>query len=272
MTQKLSVCLFLFFLFQTTQSIGQTIWLKGAVKNTSLKGIKNSHILNLTTKKGTVSNENGHFEIKVKKGDWLQVTNVQYKNAMFRITNTVVKEKTVQVFLFDITNQLEEVKIKKKMKGFLSLDRKEKTKDTLSKTDKDFYNFSKMDFTEIDKAIKKVKNKEERNSAIQNTDPTRKFAPVTIASVGIPDGSSLRKKALRKELNYRKSFPGKLKVELGEVFFFQKLKIPKEKYHHFLEYCNPLGIEQLYKNRKILKLIELLQEQSKSYLQIINKK
>jgi hypothetical protein len=268
MTQKLSACLLLIFLFQTTQSKGQTIWLKGAVKNTSLKGINNSHILNLTTKKGTVSNATGHFEIKVKKGDWLQITNVQYKSAMIRITNTVLKEKTVRVFLFDITNQLEEVKIKKKMKGFLSLDRKEKPKDTVLKSSlMSLKEIAKMDLSKVNLG----RNYKSR-SAQYLTDPISKVSGLPPATFGIPDGSSIRKKALRKELNYRKSFPNKLKVELGEVFFFQKLKIPKEKYHHFLEYCNPLGIEQLYKNRKMLKLIELLQEQSKSYLQITNKK
>ncbi len=268
MTQKLSACLFLLFLFQTIQSKGQTIWLKGSVKNTSLKGVKNAHILNLTTKRGVISDANGRFELKVKKGEWFQVTNIQYKKVLFRVTNTVIKEKTVQVFLFDITNQLEEVKIKKKMKGFLSLDRKEKPKDTVLKSSlMSLKEIAKMDLSKVNLG----RNYKSR-SAQYLTDPISKVSGLPPATFGIPDGSSIRIKALRKELHYRKSFPNKLKVELGEIFFFQKLKIPKEKYYHFLEYCNPLGIEQLYKNHKILKLIELLQEQSKSYLQITNKK
>jgi hypothetical protein len=59
---------------------------------------------------------------------------------------------------------------------------------------------------------------------------------------------------------------------LGEDFFFIQLKIPKERYYHFLEYCNPLGIEKKYKNGEILEVIEILKNESSNYLKIINKK
>jgi len=262
MIQKLSTCLFIIFLFQITQSNSQTIWLKGSVKNTSLKGIKNAHILNLTTKRGVVTDANGNFELKVKKGEWFQVTNIQYKKVLFRITSAVIKEKTVQVFLFDITNQLEEVKIKKKMKGYLSLDRKKQPKDTVIGTPLiSLKEIAKMDLSKV-----KLGRSKKARSAQYLTDPIAKVAGLPPATIGIPDGASIRKKALRKKLNFKTSFPLKLKSELGKDFFFQKLKIPEEKYHHFLSYCNHLGIEQLYKEKKVLELIQLLQKEAKSYL------
>lgn len=268
MIKKLPNYVFIIFLLFSFNFQGQTVWLKGTVKNTSLKGIKNAHILNLTTKKGTVSNENGLFNIKVKKGDWLQISNVQYKSAKQRVTNTNIKEKTVQVYLFEITNQLEEVKIKKKMKGFLSLDRKTQPKDTKFGTPLiSLKEIAKMDLSKVNLG-RNLKPK----SAQHLTDPVAKAAGLPTATVGIPDRSSLRKKALRKELNFKTNFPIKLKNELGEHFFFQKLKIPKDKYYHFLSYCSSLGIEQLYKEKKTLQLIKLLQEQSKSYLKAFSKK
>lgn len=54
--------------------------------------------------------------------------------------------------------------------------------------------------------------------------------------------------------------------EFGEKYFFSILKIPKEKYYHFLETCNPLGIEELYKEGKKLEVIEILNKEAKEYL------
>ena len=60
-------------------------------------------------------------------------------------------------------------------------------------------------------------------------------------------------------------------IRLLRVTILVLLKIPKEKYFHFLEYCNPLGVEDLYKTNK-LKVITILKKESKTYLAILSKK
>ena len=77
--------------------------------------------------------------------------------------------------------------------------------------------------------------------------------------------------ALRKKLARKKEFPYKVLSELGEQFFFKKLKIPVDRYFHFLEYCNPLGIENLHKEGKLLELIKIFEKESIPYLKIIKK-
>ena len=89
------------------------------------------------------------------------------------------------------------------------------------------------------------------------------------ATIVMPFKYSERLWALRKELAQKRAFPYKIMSELGEKFFFDELKIPIEKYFHFLEYCNPLGIEDLYKNGRTLEVIKILKEESESYLKII---
>ena len=120
-------------------------------------------------------------------------------------------------------------------------------------------------------SIKQVNKMKELGSSIQKTDPTRKFAPVTLVSASMPDKSLIKKRAQRKRLNFKESFPYLLKKLFGEEFFFVKLKIPKEKYFHFLSYCNPLGIEQLYKEGRRLELLKVLLKESKSYLLLLEK-
>ncbi len=62
----------------------------------------------------------------------------------------------------------------------------------------------------------------------------------------------------------KENFHELLKRELDEDFFFKELKIPPEKYYHFLEYYNPLGIEKLYKEHEVLKLIKVLRKGSEA--------
>ena len=76
--------------------------------------------------------------------------------------------------------------------------------------------------------------------------------------------------ALIRELKFKESFPTKIFLDLGAKFFLVDLKIPPEKYYHFLEYCNPLGIENLYRQGKKLEVIKILRKESVTYLDIIN--
>lgn len=247
------------------------IEISGVVIDQSSKALKNSHILNLTTKQGTISDNEGKFTINVKKGDWIQITNIQYHNKKIRVTKSINSERFLRIYLLPILNQLDEVKIKKRMTGFLGFDRIDTPKDTLPKIDKEYYDFSKMDFTAYDNAIKQAKKRKEKGSSIYLTDPTMKNVATTISSVDIPDKSSAKKRAERKELNFKESFPENLKNLFGEHFFFVRLKIPKEQYYHFLTYCNPLGIELLFKAKKHIEVLKILLKESKSYLLLLEK-
>lgn len=104
----------------------------------------------------------------------------------------------------------------------------------------------------------------------KQTDPTAKFAGVGGGFSSGLDKYAMEKRRKRKEIAFKENFPKMLISEFGSSFFFNDLKIPKEKYYHFLEYCNPLDIELLYKNGNVLEVIKILQEQSITYLKSIN--
>jgi hypothetical protein len=128
--------------------------------------------------------------------------------------------------------------------------------------------FSNVDFSEIDPTIDEI---EKVRPPIVNT----MAGAITMAGAGasavMPFKDSERLWALRKKLAQKKAFPYKVLSELGEKFFFDELKIPIDKYFHFLEYCNPLNIEDLHKEGRILELIKILRTESVSYLKIIKK-
>ena len=264
MKKKLSSFLLLILMNGISIAQSNSIVISGTIKNTSLKSIVNSHILNLTTGVGAISNKNGEFNIPVKEGDWLQVSNILFITKKIKIKNGNLKERTLLIYLTPIKNKLEEVILKKKMKGFLSLDRIEKRKDTIPKIDENYYNFSKMDLS-----IKEIKNLQDKSNAQYHTDPTMKNVATTIFSIGIPNTSLEKKRTQKRALILREKLPNKLLQLFGEHFFFVKLKIPKNKYYHFLEYCNQFKIEQLFKDEKHLEVLKILLKQSKSYLLLL---
>lgn len=187
---------------------------------------------------------------------------------MITITSKIIQEKKVHVYLLDITNQLEEVVLKKKLTGVLGVDLKGTSKDTIGDLMKDLVtkikNISTKDLKEIP-----IGNDElhlQKPTVTPGLLPSFKGAG---GSATIPDFALIRKRALKKKLAYRKRFPSLIKSELGEFFFFSQLKIPKDNLHHFLEYCNPLGIEDLYKQHKLLEVITILRKESISYLKLI---
>ena len=100
------------------------------------------------------------------------------------------------------------------------------------------------------------------------TNPTQMFGGVG-SKITIPFKN--KESILRKELNRKQAVPDKILIELGEPFFFEELKIPKDNYFHFLDYCNPLDIERLHKESNLLELIKIFQKESVPYLQIIKK-
>jgi hypothetical protein len=128
-----------------------------------------------------------------------------------------------------------------------------------------------MDFSKVNmKLVAGDDHIDNMKPPMNNVDPTARFAGAGVSIVA-PFKASARLWALRKELARKKAFPYQIMSELGEKFFFIQLKIPVERYFHFLEYCNPLGIEDLHKDKKMLDIIKIFQTESKTYLEIIKK-
>lgn len=230
--------------------------------------LPNVHIINLNTNHGTYTNSNGDFKIPVKTSDILRFSYVGYETKIIHVTDEYFGMHDNFFIIKKITFSLDEVEIKKhNLKGSISSDiRKtpqDKREEALNNT---------MDFSKVDMSI--VEANDHIDEMVRppsvNMDPTAKFVGVGSKST-IPFGYSKKLWALRKELALRKGMPSKLLAELGEKFFFEELQIPPEKYYHFLEYCNPLGIEGLHKKGESLKVIKILVAEHSKYLKIIKK-
>lgn len=237
----------------------------------STNAIKNVHIVNLNNNKGTFSNEFGVFKIPAKENDSVQVTSIGYKTKNIKVKAFQLREKLNIIFLESETYNLDEIELKKhNLTGYLSIDLK-KTPTTYKEKavadimeqllNLDFYAISKMgiDFKEIHLS----KPNEVRL-------PDNKFE-------GFGTGIGLSNKRskivlLSEKLEEEKEIPDKLLSEFGSYFFFTELKIPKEKYYHFISYCSFKNIFELYLKKENFKIIKILKAESKSYLELLKNK
>lgn len=234
----------------------------------SLGELENVHIINLHTKKATSSNLKGEFRIFAKVNDSLQLSYIGYKTKIIHLTANDFGMEEEPIMLQKEIYELDEVVVKNhNLLGVLESDMKiipaNRRAEALAKT----MDFSKINFDivapddHIDKFVRPPES---------NVDPISLVAGAG-ASVIIPFGYSKRLWALRRDLKLKRSMPANLLSEFGKDFFFKELKIPIERYYHFLEYCNPLNIEDLYRKQATLEVIKILRRESKSYLKMINK-
>nr|WP_299033928.1 carboxypeptidase-like regulatory domain-containing protein [uncultured Tenacibaculum sp.] len=235
--------------------------------------VPNAHIINLNTKQGTFTNDNGEFRILAKPNDSLQVSFVGYETKIIKVETIHFGIEEHKIELKKIAIELDEVEVKKhNLIGSIVIDAKQTPKDIGLDKAKSALDFSMIDFNE--KVILDIDevDRSKPPSMIRTTDPTANFAGAGTGFSSGLDKYAQQKKRTRKMIKFKEGFPKMLLSEFGKHFFFVELKIPEDKYLHFLEYCNPLDIEKLYKDGNVIKLIEILRKESVSYLNIINEK
>lgn len=259
--------IFTFFLSFSMFSQHQEILIHGKVKD-SLRIVKGAHVYNLSNKKGTFTNEDGAFKMLAALGDKVLVSSVQHFTDTVTISAHDLKVENILIRLRRKTYELDEVVVKNhNLKGVVDIDYKKTPKDRRAEALRMTMDFSNIDMTIVepdDHIDKKVR------PPIVNTDPNMNFFGAG-AAIGFAFKHSERLWALRRKLARKASFPGKLLNELGEDFFFKELKIPVERYYHFLDYCSFKNIEELHKDGRIIEVIKILQEEQKEYLKIIQK-
>ena len=269
---KEQLLFFILFFIITLKSISQEHrkFLYANIKD-KIGAVYNAHIINLNTNQGTNTNESGEFRILAKQNDSLQMSFIGYKTAILIIKNNHFGMLKNNFLLEKETYKLDEVVLKKhNLKGIISMDMKQTPENIAIIKSKGALDFTKINFK---KSIFKIIDEVERAKAPniwREVDPTAKFFGIGGSFNTGSIKNALAKRQSRKNLKFKENFPRMLISEFGENFFFKELKIPKDKYYHFLEYCNSLNIEGLYKNRKVLEMIKILQQESKNYLKIIN--
>ena len=246
------------------------VFLKGMVRD-SLNLIKDVHVINLNTLKGTYSNDYGQYRITVSLGDTLEFTSVQFETVKKIITDRIFFSKKLNLILKNKNYVLNEINVKKHdLSGDLSIDRKRVPKDTIALKGRKLSNIIENISKESQKGIlnKPIKKHSElAETSMKNTDPSRAFNGANL--MGIVNGlfslipKNKKKKLSKKELN--EFLKNKILIDFGNSFF-EELNIKNNQITSFLDYCMQFNVEKLYEENKKLDLIKLLEDKSIIFL------
>lgn len=210
---------------------------------------------------GTISNDNGEFEIRVSVNDTLLISSIEYEKRKINIHKFHVKFKSIEIQLISAINILDEVFLHG-LSGNLNSDLNKTPLDTLPK-----HNFA-FKLSDLDKKLPG-----DEYGYFEKVNAESFTNPLYIRGGGQGSKIDRRLEAFRKlkaELKTKKDFPSKIKSDLGIDFFTKKLNIPEEKINHFLGYCEYRNIVEQYTKNNLLEVIKILQEESKTYNEIKN--
>ncbi|NLP57982.1 hypothetical protein [Lutibacter sp. B1] len=261
MNIKLTNSAIIIFIAVKCFSQENAIEIKGEILSFNKK-VSDVHIINLSNGIGTISGDNGEFEINVSLNDILLISSIQYNRQKINITKSILTSKKIKINLIPSVNILDEVVIHG-LSGNLTVDIRKVPKDNTPKMN---FKFNKNDIYKVSLGNTFSSNKPPSVEHMVN--------PITMNGVGtgasFPNYAYEAQKKLKKELNLKKETPLKIITTLGEDFFINELKIAKDSIHHFLTYCETRNVIQKYNQNKLLELIKILQEESKSYHAIKN--
>ncbi len=95
------------------------------VNDNTMLAVPHVNIINLNRVKGTVSNEDGFFEIEVGVNDTLHFTLLGFRSLRVRVTNDWLKTRETTIYLTEKAIALEEVVVQPyKLTGYLEIDSK----------------------------------------------------------------------------------------------------------------------------------------------------
>ncbi len=271
MINQLTLLIFFFTVLQF-HAQEKRIVISGKINSDALS-VENIHIINKNSGKATISNQYGEFKIPVKMNDTIMLSGIQFYKKEITITKQLIKKKLITIELFQKINELDEVELKAhNLSGNLVTDA-DSVKDSVSKVNSLALDFSMIDFSkpvilDIDEFSRSRTSSDE-----QLTPPSGDILGLLsfilnplfkeVSKIG-----TLRRKRKNEERVHQKKIintPEKIITELGETFFTETLKIPREEITSFISHCKSKGIIDLYiKNRK-MEVIDILIKESKIY-------
>lgn len=206
------------------------------------KPLANIHILNLTSKKGSFTNNEGLFTIKVNLNDSILISSIAHEAYQFKVSPQNLKNDDIIIHLKTKNTLLDEIVINKtKLTGNLLSD--------IKKTPRNY----------ADELSLKI-NLRYKKLAQQISTPSNGLS----FSIGGKAGKKRQKK--RQLLEEKIAFPNNLIKHFGSYFFTEELKIPKDKIHNFIDYCMFKNILTLYKKKQLFELTRVLHQESINYL------
>tara|TARA_R110002051_G_scaffold43769_1_gene89321 strand:+ start:7162 stop:7935 length:774 start_codon:yes stop_codon:yes gene_type:complete len=214
--------IFLLLSAASVAQIGESKNLEGKVYSDD-GDVAATHVLNLTTKRATITDVNGFFTISVNMLDTLEFSAIQYKKKIVVVSTAILESKFISVGLEDALTELDEVTVTPyNLSGNLLKDLPTLELDPIVTAST----------LGLPNAYVKIPTKAERELRAATANPIMSFDPLLNAISG-------RTKMLKKRVERNKLYDRTERVRdfYADSIFQKQLKIPIEKIDDFLYFC-----------------------------------
>jgi hypothetical protein len=212
-----------------------------------------THVLNTTTKRATITDNNGFFSIPVHIKDTLVFSAVQYKKKELIISKAMLDSKLILVPLEDALEELDEVVVMPyNLSGNIS-------KDLNTLETEPVVTASTLG---LPNAYVKVPTKAERELFEATTGGG--FLPLNPILNGISGRTKMLKKRLERNNLYNRT--GRVRAFYPDSLYQTKLKIPKNKTDDFFYFCEiDNEFQSVVDTHDFFKIWEYLKRRSLTY-------
>ena len=237
---------FILIIFTTIKLNAQEVRtaISGTVQFNSV-GIEDVHIVNQTSRRGTISKKNGDFKITVKENDTLKFSNIQFKTRKIIISKNILQKGILKINLSLRTNELNEVIVVKRKNMAKELSLPNAGKEPL-------------------KPIERKLNYINKGGAIDQL-----YSWVT--------GEKKKLKLLQKRQEEdRIALDNKINVQLirnhfKEDFFIYTLNVPGKNIEGLIYFCLPDNIVYLFENKRYMEIVDIFIKKKETYLSSLQK-
>lgn len=211
--------------------------------------VPNENVINTTSEAFTITNEDGEFAIRVKVGDELVFTAINYQLEIIKITEEILKKNRLVVEVNEKVTQLDEVVVSPEDQAkFLQMQNED---------------FKQYDY-EIDRGteVENIASSRVDRGLLQNG-----LNFVNIFKALMKAGGDSGEESTRAPLKVSEV----LRHVYDDEFFVKDLKLPQDKIDEFLFYCDTkVPPQSLLRKDNEFQLIDFLVTQSKNYLAQLN--
>ena len=266
MTKKL---LLLLFIAASTSLFAQDIdrtKVSGKIHVPAGEDAEGISVYNVSAQSGTITNEDGSFEIELAENDRIQITALQYQSFTIIVDKGVITRKMMNIFLNSAVNQLEEVVVRPyDLSGNINVDVKKiptynVTKDwDLSYKNMEYgYHFEQDDKTAISGNVAE----EALNSNILQNGANILAIMGGVAKLLFPKGKKITIVTTEDKIMVSNN----IQQRFSRDFIAANFDIPEDKAVDFLFFAQENGLDQnLLKAENEMMLMEFLLKKSKEY-------
>lgn len=262
MNLKLAISLFFFQTLLFAQQV-ERVEVFGKITSTQGEDVEGISVYNISSQKGTITNEVGEFKLKIAEFDRIQITALQFNSSEVVVTIGDVTSKELRIYLNPNVNQLDSVTISRHdLSGYLDIDSK-KIKTSVFTQELDL-SYAALEFGynfENDGQSPVTGNAAEAALGV-NAVPVASVDALELFKLFFPK----RKRSTHQIVMSRKDLADALLKRYDHDYLTKAYGIPYDKVNDFIYFVEETGLQtSMLKPDKEIELLEYLSEQSETY-------